>query len=45
MVGYGVYTFLNGCEYKGNFENGVFSGKGEYTMPGRWKYVGYYAGG
>ena len=32
MTGYGVMTYDDGRSYKGEFLNGKFSGKGEYTL-------------
>lgn len=39
-TGTGVYTYPNGTEYRGRFENGFFQGDGVLILPSKFRIVG-----
>lgn len=44
-TGTGVYTYPNGTEYRGKFENGLFHGEGVMIFPSKFRVVGtFYKG-
>lgn len=38
--GTGVYTYPNGTQYRGRFENGLFQGEGVMILPSKFRFVG-----